>query len=135
MTIPNAVGEWSIQDIVAHLTAWEQNALALLLAAQRGGEPVYPVWNADMSMDETNAWIFNANHNRTLADVLAESRRVQEQFVRQLETLSEEDLNDPNRFKWLNGNSLADSIAGDSYEHYHDHANMIREWLGLEKVQ
>jgi hypothetical protein len=134
MMIQNAVGQWSIKDIVAHLTAWEQRAVAWLIAAQRDGEPTPAPWQKGMSEDEENAWIYNANQSKSLPDVLAESNRVHEELVRRVEAMPEKDLIDPERFKWLGGNSLVDSIAGNSYEHYRDHASAIREWLKMERV-
>ena len=135
MTSPNAVGAWSIKDIVAHLTTWEQRAVAWLVAAQRREKPERPVWPNGLSEDEENAFIYSANRDRSLEDVLTESRRVQEQLLAHIKAISEEDLNDAKRFDWLNGNSIADSTPGNSYEHYQDHAKAIREWLKLVKDQ
>src|SRR5262245_5735176 len=40
MDQPGAVADWSIKDIIAHLTGWRRRTVARLQAAQRGeGEP------------------------------------------------------------------------------------------------
>jgi hypothetical protein len=39
-----------------------------------------------------------------------------------IEGAAEEDLFDPKRFGWTNGQPFADWIAGDTYEHYQEHA-------------
>ena len=135
MTVPGVAGDWSAKDMVAHLTAWEQRPVAWLTAIRRGMIPEPAPWPPNLSEEKTNAWIYEANRGRSLDDVLDESRRVHAQLLMELEAISEEDLNDARRFAWLNGNSLADSIPGDSYEHYQDHTRMVREWLALEKTQ
>ena len=135
ITLPNAVGAWSIKDMVAHVTFWEQRAVEWLIAAQNNHAPARHPWTDGLSEDEENAWIFDANKDRPLQDILEESRQAQEQLVRQIEAVSEEDLSNPKRFEWLNGNSLADSIPGNSFEHYREHSTAIREWLRLETAK
>ena len=40
MDQPRAAADWSIKDIIAHLTGWRRRTVARLQAAQRGeGEP------------------------------------------------------------------------------------------------
>jgi len=41
---------------------------------------------------------------------------------------------EPHRFAWTEGGtSLVTYVAANSYEHYHEHAEQIREWI--EKIQ
>ncbi len=135
MTIPGVVGDWTIKDIVAHITAWQRRPLEWLEAALRGDKPTPAPWPSSLAGDDPiNAWIFDANRNRPLKEVLAESRQVHDQMMTGIESISEQDLNDPARFSWLKGNSLADSIPGNSYEHYQHHASDIHAWLKLERA-
>ena len=135
MLKPGAAGHWSVKDTIAHLAAWEQRPVAWLTAIRRGESPAPAPWPPDVGEEKTNAWIYEANRNRPLRELIDESRRVHEQLLKELETISEKDLNDAGRFAWLNGNSLAESIPGDASEHYQEHTRMVREWLALEKVQ
>ena len=135
MLTPVAAGHWSVKDVIAHLTAWEQRPVAWLTAIRRGETPSPAPWPPDLGEEKTNAWIYEANKDQPLRQVINQSRRVHEQLLKELEMTSEGDLNDAGRFAWLNGNSLAESIPGDSYEHYRDHTRMVREWLATEKVQ
>ncbi len=45
MTIVGVVGDWSIKDIVAHITAWEQRPVEWLAAARRGDKPTPAPWS------------------------------------------------------------------------------------------
>ena len=135
MAVGGVIGDWSIKDIVAHITALEQRPVEWLAAARRGDKPTPAPWPPNLKEDdEVNAWIFNANRQRPLTQVLTESREVHDQLMKGLESVSEEELNDVARFTWLKGSSLADSIPGNSYEHFQHHARDIQAWLKLEKV-
>jgi hypothetical protein len=135
MLVPGVAGDWSVKDMIVHLTAWQQRPVEWLAAIRRGESPTPAPWPPDMSEEKTNAWIYEANKDRSLREVIDESRRVHEQLLEELEKVSEEALNDAGRFAWLNGNSLAEAIPGDASEHYQEHTRMVREWLVLEKVQ
>jgi hypothetical protein len=135
MTQLGATGAWSVKDVIAHLTAWERRPLAWLTAVRQGATPVPAPWPSNLSEEQTNAWIYDANREQSLRDVLDKSRRVHEQFMKELAAIAEEELNVPGRYSWLNGNTFAESIPGNTCEHYQEHSQMIRKWLELEKVQ
>lgn len=136
MSTPGVVGDWSVKDIIAHITAWQRRPVEWLAAARRGDKPKPAPWPPSLAGDDPiNAWIYDANRNRPLKEVLAESRQVHDKLMQGLESMPEQELNDASRFSWLNGNSLADSIPGNSYEHYQHHSQDIQAWLKLEKVR
>jgi hypothetical protein len=43
--------------------------------------------------------------------------------------MPEDDLMNPDRFAWSQGEPLWEAIAGDTYEHYHEHIAQIQAWL------
>ncbi|MFQ5645263.1 MAG: ClbS/DfsB family four-helix bundle protein [Thiogranum sp.] len=133
MTQAGVEGEWSVKDIIAHVTAYERWVEVRLQSALRG-QPAQ--LEADqMDLDQCNAWIFKENRNRPLHDVLAESQQVFQQLLATVQALSDEDLTDPRRLEpfldpvWTGGLPLWKCIAADSYEHYHQHTPSIRGWL------
>jgi hypothetical protein len=133
MIQPGVAGDWSFKDVAAHLTAWRQRAVNRLKAAQRGEHPAPAPWTAEVDAaedDPINDWIYRANRDRPLADVLRESRESLEQLEAAVQVLSEQDLTDPQRFPWMGGVSLSESILGNSMDHFHgDHEPAIRAWL------
>ena len=125
MTQPGVAGEWSVKDIVAHVTWFEREMVGMLQAKALVGSHLW-----SLSQNERNAVIFEQNWNRPLADVLAEARAVFEQLVAALAGVTDDDLNDPARFpgmpaEWLPWKIIADN----SYEHYSHHISSIRAWL------
>ena len=62
---PGVNGDWSVKDIVAHLTGWQPTLTARIQAAQRGETEPPPPWPAHLQTeDEINAWIYETNHGR-----------------------------------------------------------------------
>jgi hypothetical protein len=56
MDQPGVNGDWSMKDIVAHLTGWNRKLVASLQAAQRGEPEPPPPWPAHLQTeDEINA--------------------------------------------------------------------------------
>ena len=86
MDLPGVTGHWSIKDIVAHLTGWRRRTVARLQAAQRGELEPPPPWPANLQTDdEINAWIYEANHERSVGEVLDESHQVFQQLLTAVE--------------------------------------------------
>lgn len=125
MTQPGVVGEWSVKDIVAHVTWFEREMVGMLQARALIGSELW-----DLSQDERNAVVFEQNRHRPLRDVLAEARQVYEQLLEGLPSLSEEELTDAGRFREMPAEWLPWKIIADNtYEHYRAHAPSIRAWL------
>jgi hypothetical protein len=128
MTQPGVAGEWSIKDVVAHLTGWRRRTVGRFQAALRHEALPQPDWPSHFqSDDEINAWIYAANRDRSLADVLLDSRSVFQQLVETLNAFPEAELQDLTRFPWLEGEPLS---AAAFFAHFHEeHEPDMRAWL------
>jgi len=125
MTRPGAAGEWSVKDVVAHVTWFEREMVGVLQARVLVGSDL---WN--LPHDQRNAAIYEQNRDRALSDVLAEARAVFEQLWAGMQSLAEEDLHDPLRFAEMPADWVPwQVIAGNSYEHYRQHTPGIRDWM------
>lgn len=131
MDQPDVAGGWSIKDIVAHLTGWRQRTVARLQAAQHGEDDFAVPWPAHLQTDdEINAWLYEANRNRSVHEVLDDSRQVFQQLVAVIEAFPEAELLDPQRFSWMQGELLtAEALFG----HFHEeHEPDMRDWLARQ---
>jgi hypothetical protein len=94
MTRSGAVGRWSVRDVLAHLLAWEEEAVTRLdlLAAER---PQDIVWIDDQDEQKLEAWNASA-HQRyaglALAEVMRRLAEVQGRILAGLDSLSDERL-------------------------------------------
>ncbi len=130
-----AAGDWTFKDVAGHLNGWRARTVDRLEAAARDEAPPSPPWPDDLS-DETdegieaiNRWIYERNHNRPAADILAESREQFERMWAAVEVIPEADLVMPGRFPWLSGEPLSAVLDG-SFGHLHEeHEPAIRTWL------
>jgi tetratricopeptide (TPR) repeat protein len=104
--------DWSLKDELAHVIAWQLNSLARITALIYA-EPV-PQFD---DYETINQSIYQTNRDRTLAEIVAEGDRAYADFVRLIESLSEEDLGQPARFSDQERRSLAAQIMGNGYEH------------------
>src|ERR1700686_1961081 len=76
MTEPGVAGEWSIKDIVVHLTGWRKRTVSRFQAALQH-QPVAPSWPPHLQTDdEINAWMVASNQDRPLSAILQEDRAV-----------------------------------------------------------
>ena len=138
MTQPEVAGGWSIKDIVAHITGWRRRTVLRFRAALDPTIDMTPHWPAEMGeldedddVDEINAWIYKTNRDRPLADVLNDSLEVFQQLVTEVLALSDEQLNDPQRFPWLEGERLTGALI---FGHFHEeHEPDMRAWLAKVK--
>jgi hypothetical protein len=134
MDQPGVNGDWSMNDIVAHLTGWNRNLIARLQAAYRGEPEPPPPWPAYLqSEDEINAWIYESNQGRPVREVLDESHQVFQQLLAVIEDLPDEvRIEQEWHLVWLGDQHFP---AGEFFDHFHDeHEPDIRLWLArLEK--
>ena len=126
MNQPGAVGVWSVKDVLAHIAFWERYAVRVLKAARRGETPEFDV---EDSTESRNASVVAQYYLTPMGAVIASWHEAREDLLEQVASLSEPDLNDPNRFPWSEGRSLLDRIASNSYEHEQEHIEQIRNWM------
>ena len=71
MTTPGVVGEWSVKDLVAHITWSEREMVGVLAARALVGSELWSLTN-----DERNEIVYQQNRDRPLDEVLAEAKAV-----------------------------------------------------------
>lgn len=129
MTQASVQDQWSVKDILAHIVTWEQRMIHFLQEASAGHQPVMlPSGLTWADLAQINERTYLENKDKTLADVLADFHRSYRQVLDVLETLSEEDLMNPHRFAWRNGDPLGKLVAANTYRHYEEHKKSILLW-------
>src|SRR5260370_30538123 len=115
LTTPGVIGDWSIKDILAHITAWHHRLLARLHAARYNEEPTISGPNSEEEMDRLNEQFYKENKSRPLADVLGDFRSSYLQIVEAVPAMPEEDLIAPRRLALLDGGSVPQPCACETY--------------------
>ncbi|MBF6591715.1 MAG: DinB family protein [Ktedonobacterales bacterium] len=128
MEVPGVEGEWSVKQLVAHLTWYERGVV-------EGAQQVLSTGTftrrrpPGLGVDEQNVHIAAESRVRSASDVLAEADEVFGQLLAIVETCPEDILNDPRRLG-LPGDMVPwMGVANNSYAHYHEHEPALRAWL------
>jgi uncharacterized protein (TIGR03083 family) len=120
-----ACGTWSIKDVLAHLTACEAELVAGLSKARRGQSPGQVLYTGAEIQAQNEKWQAESR-DRPLDLVLAGFRDTRRQLVRQLESLSDQDLNAPR--PWYQNRTIADWVQDELVAHDREHAVDLAEW-------
>lgn len=134
MAEPGAQNDWSIKDILAHVTFWHRRLSYLLGCAQRG-EPFVslrqPGEEGSASVDRANAENYAANRDRPLSELRAEYAQAYDQALASVAALTDADLQADSQISANLGGPVLELIAGDTYEHYQEHLPPIQAWRKL----
>jgi len=116
---PGVSGAWSIRDIMAHVSWWEEEALKHLPVILAGGRP--PRY-ADVygGIDAFNARKDEEWRSRSLAEVRQRLHETHNRLVAYLHQVPPDQLKSGTRFRRR--------LRLDTYGHYPLHAQAIREW-------
>lgn len=129
---PGALGDWSIADLLAHMTAWESELVTALMKIDQGKKPSRYL-SASKEVDAYNARRVDENRGRDLARIFSDYHQVRLKLEDWLESFSEKVLNDKKRFQWAKNRPLVDFIAEASYQHEYKHLPDIElfasQWL------
>ncbi|HVO70162.1 MAG TPA: ClbS/DfsB family four-helix bundle protein [Aggregatilineaceae bacterium] len=129
MLRPGVVGAWSIKDILAHISDWEQRFLSWYRAGQRGEVPERPepglTWD---DIDLLNQRIYDRHRLRTLPDVQAGFDDSYRELITAVDAMSEDELFTVGRFAWTRDYPLLVYLRANADEHYAEHADQIEAW-------
>ena len=134
MSEPGFAGDWSLKDVIAHITVYERWTADNLEASIRGVEaPQVVPWGPEdgntVDMDARNAAYHRHFRETPLDDVLAAATQHHHRLIAAIEPFSDADITEAGRYGWTFGQSLWDAIEGNSFEHYDDHQPGVRAWL------
>lgn len=123
---------WSIKDILAHISAWERLANDRIHAALTGEPVKFPVISGETFVDEFNANVYHDNKDKELPDIQSEFRNSHSEFVSQIQKLDDQTLESKLPFDWAGNMTFQVMISANTHWHYLEHAESIKKWLKSE---
>lgn len=124
---------WTVKDMLAHVTVWEQRFIGWVEAAQQGARIDRPSTGyTEAGIDRLNAADHAASKNTLLPEVMAAFERSFFEFQRLLAHLPDEALLTPGAFAFTGGHALWQFAASNGCEHYMEHSAAIRAWLAAQ---
>ena len=116
---PGVTGDWSVRDIIAHVTTWEDEALTHLPLILRGGRP--PRYSVQYGgIDAFNARTTEGKRGLSLGEVHAQAAATHARLVDFVQRAPEDQLGAGTHFRRR--------LRLDTYGHYPLHAEAIRQW-------
>jgi hypothetical protein len=119
LTEPGVAGDWSVKDIIAHVTWWEEEALLhlpLIIAGDR--PPRYSVVYG--GIDAFNDMMAERKRDVPLRDVLTQQDDTHRRLIDFIRSVPEDQFTRETRFRRR--------LRLDTYSHYPIHTKAIREW-------
>jgi hypothetical protein len=118
MIEPGVTADWSVKDILAHVTAWEEEALKYLPLIIEGGKP--PLYKTYGGLDAFNAQKTEQKRALPLSEVLKQLEETHRRLIGYIQSVPEEQFARETHFRHR--------LRLDTYSHYPLHAGMIRRW-------
>ncbi len=118
MMEPDVTSNWSVKDILAHVTTWEEEALKYLPLIITGGRP--PRYIQYGGIDAFNAKMTEQKRGLALSDVMKQLDETHRRLIDYIRSVPEEHFTRETRFRHR--------LRLDTYSHYPMHAKAIREW-------
>ena len=119
LLVPGVTKAWSVRDIIAHVTTWEEEAVKHLPGLLEGRRP--PRYSVTYGgIDAFNALMTARKSALPLAEVLRQQAAVHRRLVTLIERTPEEQL--------ASGTRVRNRLRLDTYGHYPGHTDAIRSW-------
>ena len=118
LTEPGVMDNWSVKDILAHVTTWEEEALKYLPLILTGGKP--PRYSRYGGIDAFNAQMAEQKRGLALSDVQRQLDETHRRLIDYIRSIPEEHFTRETRFRHR--------LRLDTYGHYPQHARAIRQW-------
>jgi hypothetical protein len=117
---PGVQGKWSVRDILAHVTTWEEEALTHLPLLLKGGRP--PRYSTKYGgIDAFNALMTERKRDLAISEVRRQLDEVHGRLIDYVRRTPEETFTRETRFRRR--------LRLDAYGHYPKHARAIRAWV------
>lgn len=105
-----AAGDWSVVDVLINQTAWEAELVTAFMNIAKKNRPDH-LLSALSDPPKYDQKRYAETQERDLDQVFEDLQQVRIQIEDWLLEFSEKDLNDPQRYKWANNQSLSAIIA------------------------
>jgi len=106
---------WAAKDFLVNILLWKRLQTQKLATALLGERP--PVWRDAQLTHQMNHQAFLDYQDCDFQQILIEGERVYEAFIAQVESLSEEELTDPDHYDWQEGEPLWGETLGNGLWH------------------
>ncbi len=146
MLVPGPHGdEWTMKDVLAHLTACMLSMSSRLPGQQRIPFPVEAHEGESWpdQMQRINDYYYAQFKDKPLAEVKADFEAAYQHTLAAVEALSDAQLVGEDKAGLGQGDdsydrevreNIPDMVAGDTYEHFNEHLGFMADWLARQRT-
>jgi hypothetical protein len=118
MMKPGTWGEWTLKDLLAHLTYWQTSAIDRMHKVATGRRDEIQLLGDDQAIDQINENVYRANRDRPLAEMLDAFHSTYLTFRTSVKSLPPEVYREPMTEGVF---SVARTVQADGYGHDEEH--------------
>jgi hypothetical protein len=128
---PGRMDDWSVKDILGHLTAWQKITAARLEAGLHGGEPDFSEWPPEFDfideddVDHINVWIYRRYQHGSWQSISQEWKSRFLEVIGLAEAVPEAVLLEEGKYPWLNQYPLGAVLVG-TFNHHKEHLEALQ---------
>jgi hypothetical protein len=125
---PGAMGDWTVKDVLAHITAWERRLNDWLTINQR------PPLSGEI-IEQLNQERYQIDRHRPLADVQADFDHIHQTLIGRLDHFLGDSVETPLPVSGREGPGTPAwrLIAACTYLHYEEHIELLDHWLAQDE--
>lgn len=130
-----AVGDWSVKDVLAHLTVWVQMFLRWYAAGKRGEQPITPSEDYNWQhLPALNQQIYEQHRNQPLDEVWADFHDSHQAVMSAIAAMSNEELFSPKVYAWTRSSTLGAYAVSATCSHYAWARKEIRKGMNAKQA-
>ena len=119
LLVPGVTRAWSVRDIIAHVTTWEEEALKHLPLILSGGKP--PRYSVKYGgIDAFNSQVTEQKRKLSLAQVRQQFEKTHRRLIDYVKCIPEDQITRETRSRRR--------LRLDTYSHYPKHTRAILQW-------
>jgi hypothetical protein len=124
-------GDWSVKDIVAHITVWQERGTRWIQDISKGINPNIPLeghtWR---DYDQLNEEIYQKNRSKPIDEIVNQLEKSFEELIETIENFPQDKLEEAFYPEGARQSSFSGKeIISFRYIHYKSHIKHIETWL------
>ena len=126
--IQPAMGDWTGKDLVAHIAWWHDHSARVIESLRAGGQP-YDTDDPANATDALNERTYREHLNDPPELVRRAFNESFDRLMTALQPVTEEELFGADRWPWLRGEALVETILWDTSRHYDAHWEQLQPFI------
>ena len=132
-TTSENIETWTVKDILAHITAWEQMCLSWYQAGLRDEVPPMPAEGFNWrQIPDLNQQVYKKHRLDSIDDVLESFQVSYREILEVIQGISEEEMFTPQRYRWTRKNAMGTYFVSATSSHYNWARKEIKQYLKRE---